>query len=128
MSSNFDFLSNKFPILYNIGNLAEKNLYNDPSSTIIKLRLFAEKLTFHIFDISGLQFPLEDNLNSRLKTLKFYDAVPEQVLNILYRIKNIGNKAVHEGIGDLNEASELLETTFKIALWFFIVYGQDDIK
>ena len=30
--SNFDFLKEKFPVLANLGNLAEKYLYTDPNS------------------------------------------------------------------------------------------------
>lgn len=35
--SNFKFLQERFPILANLGNLAEKYLYNDPNSCLIKL-------------------------------------------------------------------------------------------
>ena len=37
MSSNFDFLSEKFPSLAKFGQLAEKNVYSDPNTCMIKL-------------------------------------------------------------------------------------------
>ena len=40
--SNFDFLKQKFPVLANLGGLAEKYLYTDPNSCLIKLGMIGE--------------------------------------------------------------------------------------
>ena len=37
MNSNFEFLQDKFPILYQIGVLAEKYLYSDANSCLINV-------------------------------------------------------------------------------------------
>ena len=43
--SNFEFLEEEFPILFNIGQSAEYNLYSDPNVTMVKMRQFGEKAT-----------------------------------------------------------------------------------
>ncbi|GAK12342.1 type I restriction-modification system, restriction subunit R [Geomicrobium sp. JCM 19039] len=44
MRGNFSFLSGKWKVLANLGETAEKNVHQDPHTTIMKLRLFAETL------------------------------------------------------------------------------------
>ncbi|GAB2767414.1 hypothetical protein GCM10027275_07190 [Rhabdobacter roseus] len=43
--SNFSFLEAEYPILFNIGQSAEYHLHTDPASSLMKQRLFAERLT-----------------------------------------------------------------------------------
>ena len=42
MQSNFVFLQNDFPVLYQIGIIAEKYLYTDSNACLIKLGMFGE--------------------------------------------------------------------------------------
>ena len=42
MKSNFGFLESHFPVLANFGELAEKYLYSDPNSCLIKLGMIGE--------------------------------------------------------------------------------------
>lgn len=43
-SMNFEMLRRYWPDLANLGGHAEKYVYDDPQSALIKLRCFAEKL------------------------------------------------------------------------------------
>ena len=42
MQSNFSFLKDRFPVLSNFGELAEKYLYSDPNSCLMKLGMIGE--------------------------------------------------------------------------------------
>ena len=44
MQSNFVFLQNDFPVLYQIGIIAEKYLYTDSNVCLIKLGMFGETM------------------------------------------------------------------------------------
>ncbi|WP_304066996.1 hypothetical protein [Pedobacter glucosidilyticus] len=48
--SNFEFLENEFPLLYNLAQSAEYNLHTDSTITLIKLRQFAEHMSELIFN------------------------------------------------------------------------------
>ena len=47
--SNFKFLKEKWPILYNLGRLAERNLYIDSNTTFIKCGMFGEILVQYMY-------------------------------------------------------------------------------
>ncbi len=42
LKSNFAFLNNTFPVLANFGELAEKYLYNDSNSCLMKLGMIGK--------------------------------------------------------------------------------------
>jgi len=70
MESNFSFLKSEYPILTNLGILAEKYIHYDPNSSLFKLRLFGEKTIETIFEIHQLDFPYENTAFRRLELLK----------------------------------------------------------
>ena len=40
--SNFSFFREKWDVLANLGETAEKNMHHDPHTTLMKLRLFGK--------------------------------------------------------------------------------------
>lgn len=121
--SNFSYLSEEYPILFNTAQSAEYNLYQDPITTLFKIRQFGEKLTEILFEEHHLEFPRENTFHSRLKTLQYEGILPYQVKDLLFIIKNKGNAAVHESNGTVDEAKSCLFSTFKIAKWFYQTYS-----
>lgn len=124
--SNFSYLENEFPILFNIGQAAEFNLYQDPVICLFKLRQFGEKLSELLFEEHHLEFPYENSFHNRLKTLEFEGILPAQVKDLMHGIKNKGNLAVHQNKGSIEEAKELLFSSFKIAKWFYQAYSEEN--
>ena len=53
--SNFQFLEQKWPMLADLGKLAEKNIYQDSNTTLIKLGMFAELIVDYIFAYDNLE-------------------------------------------------------------------------
>ncbi|MFC2188504.1 type I restriction-modification system endonuclease [Fulvivirgaceae bacterium LMO-SS25] len=124
--SNFSYLEKEFPILYNIGQAAEFNLFQDPVTCLFKLRQFGEKLTELLFDEHHLEFPFDNSFHNRLKTLEFENVLPFQIKDLLHSIKNKGNLAVHQNKGSQDEATGILLSTFKISKWFYQSYSEEN--
>lgn len=121
--SNFTYLEKEFPLLFNLVQSAEYNLYTDFPVCIFKLRAFGEKLTEVLFDRHGISFPYENTFHNRLKNLEFEGVLPDQVKDLLFMIKNKGNIAVHDNKGSQEDAKQLLFGAFKIAKWFYETYS-----
>lgn len=127
-TSNFDFLKNKWSILYDLGKLAEQNLYLDSNTTIIKLRIFAEKLVDYIFAYEDLEVPREDDQFNKLKMLARKEVIPDEILEILHSLRKNGNKAVHNLYDSLEDAKTLLSLAYKTGVWFRKIYGKSDFE
>ncbi|QKY68810.1 hypothetical protein [Lentibacillus sp. CBA3610] len=52
--SNFSFLQAYSPLLANLGQTAERNIHEDPNTTLIKLRLFGETMTKFMYALEEL--------------------------------------------------------------------------
>jgi type I restriction enzyme R subunit len=124
-NSNFQFLESEFPILFNIGQGAEFNLYQDPIVCFFKLRQFGEKITEKIFEEHYLEFPRENSFHNRLKTLEYEQILPNLIKDLLFGIKNKGNNAVHNHVGTTEEARIVLRSTYKVARWFYQTYSEE---
>lgn len=101
MRSNFDFLKNDYPILYQIGNIAEKYLYTDSNSCLIKLGMFGETVVNLMLQLDKIPAPQTDNTHAnRIKVLRKEGMLPNQIDDILYALRLNRNKAVHANLDD----------------------------
>jgi type I restriction enzyme R subunit len=126
-NSNFSYLENEFPILFNIGSAAEYYLHADPAVSMGKMRMLGEKITEIIFEKHYLDFPRENSFHNRLKVLDQEIHIPTRVKDLFFLIKEKGNQAVHSGKGNLKEAQNLLEASFKVTKWFYESYSDEQI-
>lgn len=124
--SNFTFLKEKWPILENLGRLAERNLYIDSNTTFIKCGMFGEIVVQYMFSMEDIDTTLiahDNNHNNRIKLLKKEDLIPEDIDNILHMLRIKRNSAAHEWYEDVEKAKVQLELTSKLAVWFMQTYG-----
>ena len=119
--SNFDFLKEKFPVLANLGNLAEKYLYTDPNSCLIKLGMIGETVVNLIFEYDNIKKPTEDKAVNRINILIREGYIDEQLKNILHALRKARNKAVHENYE--KPCGLLLEFAYVLSEWFMQTYG-----
>lgn len=105
--SNFSFLADEFPLLFNLGQAAEFNLYQDPITCLFKLRQFGEKLSELLFEAHHLDFPYDNSFHNRLKTLEFERIIPPQVKDLLHSLKHKGNLAAHQNKGGAHQKISL---------------------
>ncbi|VVM32902.1 type I restriction-modification system endonuclease [Terribacillus sp. AE2B 122] len=124
MQSNFSFLKEKWEVLADLGASAEFNVYRDPHTTVMKLRLFAETLAKLVVASENIQEPFKTNQIDRLQLLRREGVLESELYDMFDMIRRKGNKAVHEaGYQDTEESNVLLKLSFRLATWFMEVYG-----
>lgn len=132
-SSNFHFIEEEFPLLFNLGNSAEYNLHTDPGTALMKLRQFAEHLTELIYEAVGMEFPDDNRFHMRIQKLSYEKVLPENVKDFFYNVRVKGNAANHTFVGSFEDAKHALFSSFKLGKWFYEAYSVknkkiDDVK
>ena len=123
--SNFDFLTDVDIELSSLGKLAESYFHDDPSTSLIKLRQFTERLTKRHAVLVGVETRDTDTQIDLLRRIKFENAAPGRVLDVLHHVRKLGNTAVHEGRGEHREALACLKMSVQLGVWHFrVVTGQ----
>ena len=129
MSSNFSFFQGKWDVLANLGETAEKNVYHDPHTTVMKLRLFAETLTKFILASENIKEAYGTTQVDRINTLRREGLLEPELIDIFETLRRKGNVAMHEAdYGKTGEAKALLQLTFRLSIWFMEVYGDWDFQ
>lgn len=128
MSSNFQFLEPKWPGLSQLGQLAEKNIFRDSNTTLIKLGMFAERLVDYMFAYDNIPMPYDTTQVSKIKILKQNGCIPYNIDQILYIIRKSRNDAAHAIYEDVKMAETNTSLAFKLAVWFMQTYGDWKFK
>ncbi|WP_214697237.1 type I restriction-modification system endonuclease [Exiguobacterium sp. s160] len=125
MGSNFSFLNDKWSVLANLGESAERNIYIDPHTTLMKLRLFAETMTKYIFALENFQETYDTKQVDRINKLRKEGILHSELIELFETIRKKGNKAVHGAeYGEVEEAKATLHLAYRISVWFMEVYGE----
>lgn len=124
-TSNFDFLSQVDEKLLNLGRLSETFFHDDPSTSIIKLRQFGERLAQRHAASAGLDVFPDLKQADLLRELKLEKAVPDQVLDVFHHIRKLGNRAVHDGYGDHLQALNCMKMAVQLGIWHVRVVRSD---
>lgn len=124
MNSNFSFFQGKWAVLSNLGETAEKNVYHDPHTTVMKLRLFAETLTKFILAAENIKEAYGTKQVERINILRREGILEPELIDIVETLRRKGNVAMHEaGYQKTEEAKSLLHLAFRLSTWFMEVYG-----
>ncbi|KML28857.1 type I restriction enzyme EcoKI subunit R [Rossellomorea marisflavi] len=127
VNSNFSFFQGKWDVLANLGETAEKNVYHDPHTSLMKLRLFGETLSKFILASENIRESYGTTQVDRINTLRREGLVEPELIDIFDTIRRLGNKASHEaGFGKVEEAKALLKLSFRLSVWYMEVYGDWD--
>ncbi|OAH63070.1 hypothetical protein AWH49_06920 [Domibacillus aminovorans] len=70
MASNFSFFRAKWDVLANLVESAERNVYVDPHTTLMKLRLFAETMTKYILASENIREAYNTTQVDRTNTIR----------------------------------------------------------
>jgi len=125
--SDFNFLKKHYPKLYVIAELSEQLIHIDPSSSLSKTRLLAEKTSTLIWDFEQMG-EFQGTQIDRLKRLSYSGILPEVIEGIFHSIRKSGNKASHTGEGSQSEALFMLKKAFKLCKWFYETYENDYLE
>ncbi|WP_246514918.1 DEAD/DEAH box helicase family protein [Desulfonema limicola] len=121
-SINFEILKDHWPDLWNLGGFAEQYAWPDPSSSLIKLRLFAEVLVQWVYDEFGFPVPYRPNFFDLLDNDAFKNAIPAVVLDKLHLIRVQGNKAAHGEQAEVEKSLGLVKEAYDLGKWLLITF------
>ncbi|MFK7798592.1 MAG: type I restriction-modification system endonuclease, partial [Aureispira sp.] len=113
--------------LANIGQLAERNVFIDPSTSLSKLRLLTEKMVNLIIDYEGIENTSYKDHHNKIQCLQYENVTPSEINDLLHKVRKAGNKAIHAGVGSTAEAKFMLRQAVKVVHWFYAVY-EDDVE
>lgn len=122
MESNFEFLNNDIDthLLYDAAKDAEE-LYvlGKFSNEFESIRKIIEKVVLIILDLNYVAVDEYNSLNDNLRILKQKNLVSEEILNLFYQLKLLGNSAAHTlKKYSKSDALEGLKKLYSILIWF----------
>ena len=123
MKSNFDFLKSDFPVLSILGEQAEKYIYSDPNSCLMKLGMIGETIVNLMITYDRIQLPYDNSAVTRIDILQKEDLLSRDLVDILHALRKARNKAAHENYGSAPECLTLLEMAYGLCEWFMQTYG-----
>jgi len=124
-SPNFGFLAKHDNILVKHAALAERYVFDEANSSLIKLRQFAELLAEHCAAYSGIAVDGQDSFLSVLDKLWSGGVLGAHVSQLFHGLRKSGNEAAHTHAGDRREALHQLQMARKLAIWFHRTFGGD---
>ena len=123
ITSNFAFLNNDFPALANFGQLAEKYLYSDSNSCLMKLGMIGETIVNLMFTYDQIALPAENTAVNRISALYREGLLTQDLVDILHALRKTRNKAVHENYASVADGKALLQMAHSLCEWFMQTYG-----
>src|SRR5262247_23197 len=124
-SPNFAFLTKYDEVLVRHAALAERYVFDDPNSALLKLRQFGELLAQHAAAYTGVAVEEHDSQLELINTLLERRVINTQVSQLFHGLRKSGNQAAHQHTGDRREALHQLQMARKLAVWFHKSFGGD---
>lgn len=122
-SLNFDFLHPLWPELTQIGHLAENYLHSDPEASLVKQRIFIERLTSwmykQLFSYTEKKLP---TLNVMVHKSLCYIQAPKIIKDQFNYVRTKGNNAAHGKKTSKDTALKSLLLIHEISKWFITTF------
>ena len=103
-SPNFAFLQPHDGLLVALGAQAERYFADDPSTSLIKLRQFAEVLARRVAANVGLYTSSDETQLDLLHRLRDAGVLTTEVRSIFHELRRLGNAATHDARGTHSDA------------------------
>jgi type I restriction enzyme, R subunit len=116
-TSNFTHLQSHDPDLKRLGRLAERYLHDDPNTSLLKLRQFAELLAQTAASRLGVFRSTEETQFELLRRLEDEGVLPRDVLQLFHQVRKAGNDANHAMTGGYDRALACLKIVWQLSLW-----------
>jgi len=104
---------------------AERYVFDDPNTALIKMRQFGELLAQEVAARTGVEVYPEDNTITVLRKLEDNSILTPKATQLFHNLRKTGNKAVHQVIGDQGEALYHLRMARQLAVWFHKSFGSN---
>ncbi len=124
-SPNFAFLAKHDPVLLRQAALAERFVFEDPSTTLVKLRQLSEKLAQLAAAHTGVEIVERESQQRLIDRLWEKKVINNELSQLLHGLRKSGNTAAHTGISERREALHQLQMARRVAIWFHQSFGND---
>lgn len=121
--SNFTFLEAQWNDLARLGDLAEKYVYSDPNTSVMKQGMLAEIMVKYMLAYDGIKEPENNTHANRIRLLKRNDLLPHEIDNTLYILRKERNNAAHNGADEGEKALNNLPLLYELCVWYMQTYG-----
>lgn len=128
MKSNFYFLQNQWPELYQRAVKAEKTVITDPRTALTYARMALELAVNWMYqNDSELELPFDKNLNSLMKQREFKEQFSYKNYNEIDLIRKVGNLAIHNRPVSETDSDQIICNLYNFARRFAKSYSQDEL-
>ncbi|WP_333886240.1 DEAD/DEAH box helicase family protein [Sphingobacterium siyangense] len=131
MASNFDFLAEEFPLIYQEITQAEQHTFTAPRFAAMLCRSTLEMSLFWLYENdSDFEMPFDKSINSLLHTDSFRENIRSSVREELNTVRLLGNIASHAGKGNTvktikdTEALHALKCMYNFLHWIAKLYAK----
>ena len=126
---NFNFLAQHNPVLTKLAALAERFVFEDPNTALIKIRQLAETMAKGVAAQIGITPQQDQTFLDVERSLRDRGLLDRSLHQVMRTVRMAGNRAVHEVAGDRREAFHQLKLVRQLAVWFHkTVTGNTNFK
>ena len=125
--SQFAFLETEFARFYRTAAKAEQFALSDPRGTCFHARVTLEGIVKWLYRADrSLRPPYQDSLSALIHEASFRDLVGRGIFTKAKIVKDLGNKAAHDGKGpNAQQAVTAVSELFQVCYWLARTYGRD---
>ena len=116
--TNFACLRGQDDQLERLGMLAEKYFPDDPNTSLLKQRQFAELMAQQVASRVGVYKEWDENQHDLLRRLESQGVLQRDVAQLFHQIRRTGNDANHDLKGDHRAALNSLKMCWQLGVWF----------
>lgn len=118
-SPNFAFLAAHDALLEQLGSLAELYAPQDPNTSVIKARQFAEALLQRVAARVGVDAGPAANQLELIRALEGRGVLARDVADVFHHIRKTGNDAAHAFRGTVGDAVSVLRMARTLGVWYY---------
>lgn len=126
-SPNFSFMSEHSTALLQCAMKAERYVFDDPNTALLKLRQFGEFLANETAARTGVDIFPNDTAITVLRKLEYDNVLTPKASQLFHNLRKTGNLAAHEHKGDQGEALYHLRMARQLAVWFHKTFGKNPV-
>lgn len=129
MESNFQFIQDKWPEIFNRFQKAEEFGITDPRTSLAYSRMGLELAVNWMFEKDpALDLPYDTSLNGLMQDYQFTHQVPRKILNDLHLIRKTGNLALHNKSVNKQDSLQAVENAFYFCRYLASSYGPGETE
>jgi DNA phosphorothioation-dependent restriction protein DptF len=124
-----EFLETCNPVAAQNAEKMENLIYEDPSSALVKARVFAEEILTAVLKTDEISDIYLSTLHDKVLFLSKEGYIKKEIQQAFDTIRYSGNKAAHDGtFDDISVALKVHKVMYTISVWFCEVYSKEMIE